>query len=91
MVYGGFNTPIQSIVSGITEFHVMCILCQKLPCSKYGAFRKRSMYFFLVFGEGGILLSGHTAEADSVLCFGEGLSYLPMLSVLPVVLSLEQL
>lgn len=62
-------------MSGIMEFCVMCILHQKLLCSNDGAFRKHLMYLFLVFGEGRILLSGHTAEAGSVLCFEEELSY----------------
>jgi len=49
------------------------------------------MYLFLVFGEGEILLSGHTAEADSVLCFGKGLSCQSVLSMLPAVLRIQQL
>lgn len=72
---GGFNTLTKSTVSEIIEFHVIRKLLQKLVCRNYCAFRKLLMYLFLVFGEGRILYSGHTAEAGSVLCFGEGLSY----------------
>lgn len=62
----GFSTLTKSTVSEITEFHVMCKLLQKPLCRNYCVCRKLLVYLFLVFGEGRILYSGHTAEASSL-------------------------